>query len=157
MCYLLQNPANLLFALQIRWSIFSQRWITESENITCSQVAGAKQLHISSPLPLLLWFPFLWPAPREGTESREGEAECTVSTHRKHKPCTAVAPLCLSTWRRILCLASRTEHGQSFIPKKWCEILPCYNSILIKQYYHSNKICCCPFIPCQSICLQSIL
>lgn len=117
MCYLLQNPANLLFPLQIRWSIFSQWWIAESDHITCSQGAGANQLHISSPLPLLLWFAFLWTAPRDCTETSEGEAECTVSTHRKHQPCTAVAPLCLSSWRRSLCLASRTEHGHSFIPR----------------------------------------
>lgn len=84
-----------------------------------------------------------------------GEAECTVSTHRKHKPCTAVAPLCLSSRRRSLCLASSTEHGHSFIPQKWCEMSPCYNSVLIKWCYHNNKICCCPFIPCQSICVYS--
>lgn len=117
MCYLLQNPVNLLFPLQIKWSIFSQWWISEWDHITCSQVAGANQLHISSPVPLLLWFAFLWTARRGCTETREGEAECTVSTHRKHKPCTAVAPLCLSSWRRSLCLALELSMGTVLFPR----------------------------------------
>lgn len=156
MCYLLQNSANLLFPLQIRWSSFFQWWITESDHITCSQVAGANQLHISSPLP-----------PATAVCLSEN---CSQGLHRNQAGgrLNALFPLIESislTQQWLLC-ASLPEggvcvwplklvHGHSFIPQQWYEISLCYNSILIKWCYHSNKICCCPFIPFQSICVYS--
>ena len=156
MCYLLQTPTNLLFPLQIRWSIFFQwRWITEPDHITWSQVAGAYLPHTSSPLPPAAAVSLsaeLLP----GTSKQAGgwgwmQYFHSLKTSALHSSGSFV-PLPegrVYVWPHSRCM------GTVSFPSSGMVISLCYDSVLITWYYHSNEIFCLYFIPFQSVSVYS--
>lgn len=109
-----------------------------------------------APFPLLLRFAFLRTAPRDCTETRQGGRLNALFPLIESISLTQQWLLCASLPEGGVCVwPLKLVHGHSFIPQQWYEISLCYNSILMKWCYHSNKICCCPFIPFQSICVYS--